>query len=88
MSGVEEFRLQDKSVTSEFLDGLVVAEKGAVLLSSLKTLDLYECGFADHDEALNSILRIVGSRLLVTISRTLRPLPQIDLSLTELSLSP
>ncbi|KAF9007282.1 hypothetical protein BDZ89DRAFT_1048514 [Hymenopellis radicata] len=63
MTGVEEFELKDENVTSEFLDGLVVgAEKGAVLLPSLKTLNLRECGFVNHDTALDSIRRIAESR--------------------------
>ncbi|KAF9020677.1 hypothetical protein BDZ89DRAFT_991784 [Hymenopellis radicata] len=78
MSGVEEFRLKDKIVTSEFLDGLVErgAEKGAVLLPSLTILDLHECGFADHDEALDSIRRIVESH---SLNRLCPPLERIIL---------
>ncbi|KAF9027720.1 hypothetical protein BDZ89DRAFT_792921 [Hymenopellis radicata] len=78
MSGVEEFELKDETVTTEFLDGLTVggAEGGAVLLPSLKTLDLHECGFADHDEALDSIRRIVESH---SLNRLCPPLERIVL---------
>ncbi|KAF8999556.1 hypothetical protein BDZ89DRAFT_1082708 [Hymenopellis radicata] len=77
MSGVEEFELKDETVTTEFLDGLTVggAEGGAVLLPSLKTLDLHECGFADH-EALDSIRRIVESH---SLNRLCPPLERIVL---------
>ncbi|KAF9023184.1 hypothetical protein BDZ89DRAFT_174486 [Hymenopellis radicata] len=81
MLGVEGFQLKDENVTSEFLDGLVVgAEKGAVVLPSLKTLNLRDCGFVDHDEALDSILRIVESRSLTRLCPALERivLPQED----------
>ncbi len=81
MSGVEEFRLQDKSVTSEFLDGLVVAEKGVVLLLSFITLNLYKCSFANHNKVFNLILYIIELCLLVTIPCTLYCLPPTDLIL-------
>ncbi len=71
MPGVEVFRLKDRCVTSEFLDSLVITEKRAVVLPSLIILDLHECDFANHDEALNMILHIVESRSLVNISYSL-----------------
>ncbi|KAF9020680.1 hypothetical protein BDZ89DRAFT_1043256 [Hymenopellis radicata] len=70
MSGVEEFELKDENVTAEFLDGLSVegAEKGAVLLPSLTTLDLRECGFTHIDEARASLRSIAESRSSVRVA--------------------
>ncbi|KAF9046943.1 hypothetical protein BDZ89DRAFT_1058413, partial [Hymenopellis radicata] len=70
LSGVEEFELKDENVTAEFLDGLSVeeAEKGAVLLPSLTTLDLHECGFPNIDEARASLRRIAESRSAVRVA--------------------
>ncbi|KAF9007290.1 hypothetical protein BDZ89DRAFT_1079468, partial [Hymenopellis radicata] len=67
MSGVEDFELKDESVTTEFLDGLTVGgtEGGAVLLPSLKILDLHGCGFANIDEFHDSLMRIAESRSAV-----------------------
>ncbi|KAF9022070.1 hypothetical protein BDZ89DRAFT_222484 [Hymenopellis radicata] len=68
MTGVEEFQLEDRKVSGDFLLGLVVggAEEDVVRLPCLRTLDLHGCRFENDTEYVNGlILNIVNSRSAV-----------------------